>query len=747
MEGSLLPKTPASPPPHPRRIESAFDATFAAGMALREKQIQQNYRPVIGIHKWFARRPGTLFRSLILAEFSSEPLQEAYWKPQSLTGLIGDPFMGGGTSLYEASRLGFGVLGCDINPMSFWLVSRAFAPLDITKFSQTAGEVVGGVAKQVGDLFKTRCLGCSELADVKYFLWVKNQTCPHCQADNDLFPGFLLSEAERHPKNVVACRACGELNEYATVPTRERPARCRACREQVAVEGVVKRGKCTCKECGRPFAVPGPNPTVPRHRMWALEYNCSRCYGGLDGRQFKKPDHDDLARHERATRHLAEVEVELSLPDDVIPSGDETDRLHRWGYRRYREMFGARQLLVLGLLRRAILALPPGEVRSALLTVFSDILRYNNMLCRYDTYALKCQDIFSVHGFPVGLVQCENNPLGIPGVGSGGFRHFVEKYQRAKEYCRSPFEVRVSAGKKQVVQMPGETIGADPAEVGTKVVALRCEPAQTVDIAPESLDGVFTDPPYFANVQYAELIDFCYVWLRGCTAEGAGAFDSATTRSAHEATGNSNQGRGIEEFTAALSAVFTRFASGLKAGAPFVFTYHHNDPAAYAPLVVATLDAGLTCSDVLPAAAEMSASLHISGTDSSVLDSVFVCRSQALPVGTTEEGAGGLFGVSLAFQDRLRRDIAAVAAGGVKIGVGDVRCVASGLVAKDAARALAASWHSNLPTAAKLRLAEAQIQAASRAANFGDAVSKVLAATGTRRRHSDQTESDHAPPV
>ncbi len=32
----------------------------------------------------------------------------------------------------------------------------------------------------------------------------------------------------------------------------------------------------------------------------------------------------------------------------------------------------------------------------------------------------------------------------------------------------------------------------------------------------ESLDGVFTDPPYYGMVQYGELPDaqFCYVWLR-----------------------------------------------------------------------------------------------------------------------------------------------------------------------------------------------------------------------------------------
>ena len=43
-------------------IERNFDISFVADLALREKQIQQNYRPVIAIHKWFARRPGTLFR-------------------------------------------------------------------------------------------------------------------------------------------------------------------------------------------------------------------------------------------------------------------------------------------------------------------------------------------------------------------------------------------------------------------------------------------------------------------------------------------------------------------------------------------------------------------------------------------------------------------------------------------------------------------------------------------------------------
>ena len=120
-------------------LEQHFEPTFATRLALREKQIQQNYRPIIGIHKWFARRPGTVFRSLLLAEFNgSEPLETSYWREHKMTGVIADPFMGGGTPIYEANRLGFSVLGADTNPMAFWIVRQALGRLDIQAFASAA---------------------------------------------------------------------------------------------------------------------------------------------------------------------------------------------------------------------------------------------------------------------------------------------------------------------------------------------------------------------------------------------------------------------------------------------------------------------------------------------------------------------------------------------------------------------------------------------------------------------------------
>ena len=681
-------------------LEQHFDPIFATRLALKEKQIQQNYRPIIGIHKWFARRPGTLFRSLLLSEYNgSEPLETSYWREHKLTGVIADPFMGGGTPIFEANRLGFSTLGADTNPMAFWIVRQALGPLDTKEFSSAAVEVASAIEEIVAPLYETTCVKCRQAAQVKYFIWVKTQRCPSCQAVNDLFPGYLLADNSRHPKYVVACSQCGCLNEYDEEPSKREPLPCAECTAPVYTEGSLRRQKVPCRRCGTEYPYPAKDSDHPPvHRMWAMEYYCKGCKPTHEGRFFKRPDREDLERYEQARLHLLN-ESDLPIPNDEIPEGDETDRLHRWGYRRYKEMFTERQLLGLGLLLREIREVNEPPVRHALLTVFSDFLRYQNMLCRYDTYALKCQDIFSVHGFPVGLIQCENNLLGIAKVGSGSFRHFIEKYLRAKQYCEAPFETWLDGKRKKMVSISGERISAElvrqfPVE-DERQAYLAASPATALPLLPESLDGVFTDPPYFANVQYAELMDFNYVWLRQVLQDEFPEFASSTTRSADDLTGNVTLGKGMEHFTEGLSAVFCHYAAALKPAAPFVFTYHHNDPAAYVAVVVAILDAGLNCTATLPAAAEMSASLHILGTKSSVLDSIFVCRrTRVAPQ------------VPASLPETLVQDAILMAAAGVKVSQGDIRCLASGHIARVAINGLRESWDSTAPLSSRMRQAE-----------------------------------------
>lgn len=682
-------------------IETNFDISLIAGLALREKQIQQNYRPIIAVHKWFARRPGTLFRGLTLAEFGDAPLADIYFKTNDFPGRkVADPFMGGGTPLIEANRVGCDVTGFDINPMAAWIVREEIEHLDVDAYEEAAKRLLAKLGAEIGEYYRTDCplYGDTDVP-VKYFLWVKVINCESCAKSVDLFPGYLLAEDSRHPKNVLVCPACGDLNE---VGDRKFPGACKGCAAALRVDGPAGRGRCVCSHCGHENRYQRPEDGPPRHRLFAIEYYNPHRKSGHTGRFFKKPDAKDLARAAAAQECWLNTRARFVPEQEILP-GDETDRLHRWGYGYYRQMFNDRQLLGLELSCRLIEKVEDERVRHALATNLSDLLRYQNMMCRYDTWALKSLDIFSVHGFPVGLVQCESNLLGITNgnntnVGSGGWTNIIDKYAKAKRYCDAPFEVQRHGTRNVQIPVPGEWIGERLNGARRRNVSINCGDATLAKLAPRSLDAVFTDPPYFGNVQYGELMDFCYVWLRRLVGTESEGFDRASTRDAEELTGNVTKGRGLHHFTEGLAQVYSRMAEALKPGAPLAFTYHHNKLDAYFAVGVAILDAGLTCSASLPCPAEMGGSIHIHGTVSSIVDTVFVCRDQG------QTPRQWLFSTVEELAVIIAHDLAQLSEAGRTPTTGDTRCIIFGHLTRMAIWNLRKEWDRNLPTGVKLDL-------------------------------------------
>ncbi|NLZ31049.1 MAG: DUF1156 domain-containing protein, partial [Methanomicrobiales archaeon] len=648
-------------------IEENFNIQLIAAMALKEKQSQQNYRPIIAVHKWFARRPGTLFRGLLLSEFGGKPVADTYFQTNDFSGLtIADPFMGGGAPLLEANRVGCNVLGFDINPMSAWIVREEIERLDLPGYQNAAERLVEELEQDIGEFYRTDCplYGDADVP-VKYYLWVKVLDCEECGESIDLFPGYLVARDDRHPLNVVVCPYCGDLNEIWDL---EVPGPCNTCGEGLRTTGSARRNSCTCSNCGHQNRYPRPESGPPRHRLFAIEYYNPHRADKHKGRFFKSPDEKDLDRVERAARRLRSISPRF-IPEQEILPGDETDRLHRWGYSRYKELFNERQLLGLELSCCRIAEVSDDRIKRSLATNLSDLLRYQNLLCRYDTRTLKSLDIFSIHGFPVGLIQCESNFLGItsgPGtnVGSGGWQNIIDKYVKAKRYCDAPFETYLKGKRRIRIPITGEWIGE-----GQRSVRLYCASSTNVKLEPASLDAVFTDPPYFGNVQYGELMDFCYVWLRGLIGTEAEEFDRESTRSPDELTGNESQNKGIEHFVDGLSSVYRNMAYALKPGAPLAFTFHHNDIETYYAIGVAILDAGLGCFASLPCPAEMGGSIHIHGTKSSIVDTVFVCRRY----GDTPKCQD--FRTLSQLADVVEDEIAQLKRAGMKPTEGDIKCI------------------------------------------------------------------------
>jgi len=702
-------------------IEKHFDVPMIAALALREKQIQQNYRPIIAVHKWFARRPGTLFRGLVLSEFGEQPLAESFFKANDFPGRsVVDPFMGGGTPLLEANRVGCDVQGFDINPMSAWIVREEIAHLDLDTYREAADSLIKTLAGELGAGYETTCAIYGDQAvPVKYFLWVKVISCERCRRDLDLFPGYLIADNTRHPKHVLVCPGCGELNE---VDDRAQPGNCSKCTTELREHGLARQNQCKCSSCGYLNRYPRSESGPPRHRMFAIEYYNPHRRHKHRGRFFKRPDAQDLVRYQALAERFRS-RIPSFIPDQEILRGDETDRLHRWGYFRYREMFNERQLLGLDLSCERIAGINDIRVRHALATNLSDLLRYQNMLCRYDTMALKSLDIFSIHGFPVGLVQCESNLLGISNgrgsnVGSGGWSNIVDKYTKAKRYCDEPFEVRLH-GKKSV-PITGEWIGENSNGARSRAVSIRCESATRIKLPSGSLDAVFTDPPYFRNVQYGELMDFCYVWLRRLVGADNEGFDRESTRSPDELTGNFTEARDLTHFTDGLSAVYKSMARALKESAPLAFTFHHNKIESYHAVGVAILDAGLTCSTTIPCPAEMGGSIHIHGTRSSIVDTIFVCRF----TGQTRRRL--LFDTAEQLREIVENDVYQLRSAGVRPTQGDIRCITFGHLTRMTIWKLRTAWEPALSTDKRLkRFAKEMAELADIGAVIDD-VSKYL---------------------
>jgi putative DNA methylase len=680
----------------PVSLERNFDETFVARLAASEKQVQQSYRPIIGVHKWFARRPGTLFRALMLAELSHEPLAKSFFEHSDLDGIVLDPFMGGGTTLFEANRLGLSVIGFDTNPMSRWICERELEEIDLEKFEETGEQVCRAVEKQVGALYVTKCDECDGEASVKSFLWVKAHQCT-CGYETLLFPGPHVAGRgmKRHTHEVMVCGKCRAVAQFLpdTIPDN-----CPDCDASYAETKIGSTGTC---QCGKDFSVPAKRPSAPpKHVLFALEYHCPTCKTrkGRRGRFFKGATAKDHGRYADAVSRLSEINSDY-IPETQIPDGDETRRLHRWGYSKFRELHNDRQLLGLSILAEEINR-QPEDVRPALATVFSDFIRYQNMVCRYDTAALKILDVFSIHGFPVHRVQCEAALIGLPRIGSGGYRHFLRKYAAAKRYCKAPFETMRDDGKKRRIEIEGESIAANfvdsPSALrGGNQAVLRCASLADEPLKEGSVDLVLTDPPYYAMVQYSELMDFCYAWLRQLV-PGVQFFLKRSAKSDSEVTGNQTQGRALDGFAEGLSGVYRAATQALKPGAPFAFTYHHNTLESYAAIVVACLDSGLVPITTMPCPSEMRGSIHISKTGSSRVDTVFVLRKPpvAMPAQATAS-------IDLLVEEELRHLLDADLA----VTSGDQRCLRYGLIAEAAMRQLAGDWEREAPIRQRLGLA------------------------------------------
>lgn len=615
-----------------RLIESdSFPFEFVSDLAEIESWRKEIYRPVYHVHKWWATRLGSVFRAILLA--CAEPPEINFEKQFHESHLfhdktVFDPFMGSGTTVGEGHKLGFTVVGRDINPVAVEAARIAFGRLDRSAIMQAFKELERTVGRRIKSLYQAKDTAGSD-CDVLYYFWVKNVSCPRCEAQVDLFSSYIIARhayAARNPVVQVLCPHCGNVFPSMYTATQET---CPKCRDSFdPQQGPARNAEARCNCCHTDFPIAKTilaSGKSPEHRLYA-----KLLLKSTGEKVYLPATEDDRTLYAAASRQLATED--LLLPNLDIADGYNTRQVLNYGYKSWRDFFNDRQLLALGLLHRAVCGIQDRHVRDALFSVFSSTLEFNNMFASYKgegTGAVR--HMFSHH-----ILKPERTPLEANVWGtersSGAFSTlFRSRLLRCIDYREAPFEVSLSRSRDKAsgskvfgcsrpfegdIQV-GWPTGQEP---GRRGIFLSCGSSHSTGLQSMSIDFVVTDPPFFDNVHYSELADFFYAWqrLRPGGADGA----TETTRQKEEV-----QDADPRSFTRKLEAVYRECHRVLVDAGLLVFTYHHSRHDGWLAVCEACMEAGFHFVNAHPVKAEMSVAAPKSQAKEPIdIDIILVCR-------------------------------------------------------------------------------------------------------------------------
>ena len=184
------------------------------------------------------------------------------------------------------------------------------------------------------------------------------------------------------------------------------------------------------------------------------------------------------------------------------------------------------------------------------------------------------QGIFSRHDFQPKTTIAEGSLFGDASI-RGTYPQLFNRLIEAKIFNGKAFD-----WKKDGQGSPTE-IYFDSVVTGEKA-NLKCENS-TVALEEQcvAITHTITDPPYVGNVNYAELSDFYYVWLRLLLKDCYPHFSPEYTPKLEEIVKNATRGKGDKEFFDGLAAVFTCVNSVSHENSLLIFTFHHKDPTGH----------------------------------------------------------------------------------------------------------------------------------------------------------------------
>jgi putative DNA methylase len=566
---------------------------------------------VYASHKWWARRPPSVIRALLLAAILP-PTTSRYdfWKQYSaddapLTGLhVGDPFMGGGTTLVEAGRLGAAVTGIDVDPLAVLIGQEELSPADAPgMYIAAARDLIEHLRRTCGGMYNSN----QDDAIPLHYFWLREVHCSTCGYMSLLYRNLILARDLGKKGAVVRERGsevfCPECRTLHHVPEGQETFTC--CRKLHNLEGgTFAKGVHTCPACGqRRKHEQLKTARLPRILIAIEETRPA------DRRRFRSPTPPDLI----SIQHAQDAAEKRSADIPSVPlAGVDYGRPAIYGISTVGDIFSPRQQVVFAeafaWLERCAL---PHALKRRLQLAASNALAANNMLCGYAIDYGRLAPLFTgVRSYSMPILSVELNPLH-PSAGRGTLPATLRRVQKStvSQYQRYSFQPK---------RLKTERVTFTARRPASYHV--ECQSAEKS--FPDNLglcDIMLTDPPYFDYIAYSDLSLVFRAWIwraTGGTLGGTPIYPEG--------------GDPVGSFASHLGSAFASARYALKPEGVIIFTFHSANPDAWKSLSRALRTAGLVVTTVFPVWTDAGGVAH-AHPGKCEWDLVFTCR----PAGTS----------------------------------------------------------------------------------------------------------------
>ncbi|MCC2691619.1 DUF1156 domain-containing protein [Nodularia sp. LEGE 04288] len=600
---------------------------------------------------------------------------EKLWGTRTPTVL--DAFAGGGSIPFEAARYGLNVLASDLNPVAVVTMKAAMEyPL---KFGPDLQQDIDKWVKWVGDEAEKRLaefFPSNPGETVQNYLWAHTVVCPSCESVVPLSPSWWLSKTSNYAGKGQARKITSDWYAVKPIPNPENKrvdfelVKGRKGKvTTIQTEGgdfdpndysTMSRGVGKCPNCGSVIEDDVIKSQAQAeglgYQLYAVAYKKEK--GSLE---FRTVQDIDIEGVELA---VSKLEKNRSKPDNFIPDIPipysnrvyERDCVDKLGLINWERFFNPRQLLTLityvEIITEAKVKVQEeqetekaekiasvqndfealAELEDYYQTKFEAISTYlglvmdrcvdkNSRLTHWDGSALKVQPASAQHSLNLFWSYPESN---------GSWRLWESCSDCADDYSKLCSILLTKLGSTAI---PGIE------QYDPKSVQINSASADNLTHIPDnSVDAVITDPPYYSTIQYAELSDFFYVWLKHTLGDiFPELFYLELTDKDREAVANTSRFRNMgvspeilanQDYEAKMAMAFAEYHRVLRDDGVMTVQFNHKDSGAWDVLAKSLIDAGFEITASWAVSTENPQNLHQAQKNAVSSTVLLVCRKR-----------------------------------------------------------------------------------------------------------------------